>query len=119
MKIRKTNPVVKDLIEDLRRRSYSEGVKIWKDLSKRLAKSTRQRTKVNVGEIGVHTKEKEQVAVPGKVLGFGELDHPVVVAALGFSLRAREKIVQAGGECIGLSELVERNPKGSKVRIIA
>lgn len=119
MRVQKTNPVLRDLIDDLRRRSYSEGVKIWKDLSKRLAKSTRQMTKVNVGEIGANTQEKEEVAVPGKVLGLGELDHPVVVAALGFSLRAREKISQAGGECIGLSELAERNPKGSNVRIIA
>lgn len=119
MKIRKTNAVTKDLIEDLRHRSYDKGAKIWKDLSKRLAKSTRQTPTVNVGVISAHTQAKEQVVVPGKVLGFGELDHPVVVASLGFSARAKEKILQADGECISLFELAERNPKGSNVRLMA
>ena len=52
-------------------------------------------------------------------MGHGDLDHPVVVAGVGFSARAREKILRAGGECIGLMELVERNPKGSNVRLMA
>jgi large subunit ribosomal protein L18e len=74
---------------------------------------------VNVGRIAKHTQAKDQVAVPGKVLGCGDLDHAVVVAGLGFSERAREKIVTAGGECIGLAELAHRNPKGSNVKLIA
>ena len=118
MKNRKTNEITNALIESLRALSYEKEVKIWKDLSKRLNKSTRQMATVNVGSISVNTKPKDQVVVPGKVLGFGDLDHPVVVAGLGFSSRAKEKILRAGGECIGLIELAERNPKGANVKLL-
>ena len=73
---------------------------------------------VNVGSIARNTKPDDQVAVPGRVLGLGHLDHPVMVAGIGFSARATEKIKKAGGECIDLIELARRNPKGSNVRII-
>lgn len=119
MKNRKTNQMICDMIEAFRDLSYEKQAPIWKDISRRLAKSTRNMPGVNVGNISRHTKADEQVAVAGKVLGYGDLDHPVVVAGLGFSARAREKITKAGGECIGLMELVERNPKGSDVRLMA
>lgn len=119
MKNRKTNPMIADMIEAFRGLSYEKKAPIWKEISRRLAKNTRNMPGVNVGSISRHTKADEQVAVVGKVLGSGDLDHPVVVAGVGFSARAREKIQKAGGECIGLLELVERNPKGSNVRLIA
>jgi large subunit ribosomal protein L18e len=107
------------MIEALKVLSYEKEAPIWKEISKRLAKSSRNMPGVNVGSISRNTKAGEQVAVVGKVLGSGELDHPIIVACVGFSDSARKKIVEAGGECIGLLELVERNPKGSNVKIIA
>jgi large subunit ribosomal protein L18e len=65
-----------------------------------------------------HTEQKESVVVPGKVLGAGRLEHPLVVAAFAFSDEARQKIVQAKGKCLTISELVENAPKGSNVRIL-
>jgi large subunit ribosomal protein L18e len=118
LKSQKTNPILSGLIETFRSLSYERDAKIWKDLSKRLAKGTRRMAAVNVGLIGANTGPKDQVAVPGKVLGVGELDHAVIVAGLGFTARAREKILAAGGECIGLLELADRNPKGSNVKLM-
>jgi large subunit ribosomal protein L18e len=40
------------------------------------------------------------------------------VAAFAFSDEARQKIVQAKGKCLTISELVENIPKGSNVRIM-
>jgi len=111
--------MIVEMIEALKVLSYEKEAPIWKEVSRRLAKSTRNMPGVNVGSISRNTKADEQVAVVGKVLGSGELEHPVVVAGVGFSDRAKEKIVEAGGECIGLMELVERNPKGSNVKLIA
>jgi len=58
------------------------------------------------------------VVVPGKVLGAGNLDHPVSVAAFSFSTQARLKISKARGKCLSISELIEVNPKGSNVKIM-
>jgi len=56
--------------------------------------------------------------VPGKVLGAGKIDHPLHVAAFAFSEQARLKILKAKGKCLSILELVERNPKGTNVKII-
>jgi large subunit ribosomal protein L18e len=40
------------------------------------------------------------------------------VIALSFSKRAEEKIDAAGGKCLGISEILDENPKGNKIRII-
>ncbi len=115
----KTNPIIRSLIESFRRLSYENDAKIWKDLAERLSKGTRRMAEVNVGSISLHTEPNELVAVPGKILGAGHIDHPVVVAGVNFSAKARKRITDAGGECISLTDLVERNPEGSNIRIIA
>ena len=58
------------------------------------------------------------VVVPGKVLGAGEMSHPVTVAAFAFSGKAKEKIKARRGKCLSFFDLIKKNPKGSKVRII-
>jgi large subunit ribosomal protein L18e len=73
---------------------------------------------VNISRINRHTKAGDTVVVPGKVLGAGNLDHPVTVAAFKFSKQAKEKILKTGGACVTIEELIERNPKGSLVRVI-
>lgn len=118
MKTGKTNPIIGETIEALRQVSYEKGAPIWKDVARRLAKGTRRVPGVNVGRIGKYTAAKDQVLVPGKVLGSGDLQHAVVVAGMGFSARARDKITKAGGECIDLLELTRRNPKGTNVKIM-
>ena len=57
--------------------------------------------------------------VPGVVLGSGTLTKKVTVAAWRFSSKAREKIESSGGEAISIEELLEKNPKGSNVKIFA
>ncbi len=115
----KTNPITNSLIESFRRLSYKEGVNIWKDIANRLSKSTRTMAEVNVGSLSLHTEADEVIAVPGKVLGFGYLDHPLTVAGMGFTEKARRKIQDAGGECITLMDLADKYPDGSGIRIMA
>lgn len=118
MEIRKTNPQITQLIKNLKEKSYQEEAAVWKDLARRLERSTRRQAEVNLSQINRHTSPDELVLVPGKVLGSGALDHKIQVAALSFSESAREKIGTAGGECLEISELMEKTPKGSGVRII-
>lgn len=65
-----------------------------------------------------YTKKSETVVVPGKVLAAGEIDHPIIIAALSFSEKAEEKIRAAHGKCLSLKDLVKKNPEGSNVKII-
>jgi large subunit ribosomal protein L18e len=83
-----------------------------------LAKPRRKRISVNVSRLNRCTGKKETVVVPGKVLGAGEMNHPITVAALSFSEIAKEKIKAARGKCVSFFELIKKNPKGSNVKII-
>jgi len=118
MKTQKTNPQITQLIKNLKEKSYQEEAALWKDLAGRLERSNRRQAEVNLSQINRHTSPDEMVLVPGKVLGSGALDHKIQVAALSFSESAREKIGTAGGECLAITDLMEKVPKGSGVRII-
>lgn len=114
----KTNPNLTELIKNLKSLSYNEEVAIWKDVARRLERSTRRQAEVNLSQINRVSKEDQTVLVPGKVLSNGQLDHKVSIAALNFSKTAKEKIEGSGGECISISEIIEKNPKGSNIKIV-
>jgi large subunit ribosomal protein L18e len=117
-KITKTNPNLIELIEKLIEKSYKEDVAIWKDVSKRLQRANRSTAEVNLSDINRYANADETILVPGKVLSNGNLDNKINVAAFKFSTKAQEKIENAGGECISISDLIEKNPKGSNIRIM-
>ncbi len=73
---------------------------------------------VNVGRIARYTKEGETVAVPGKVLGNGTIEHKITVAAVDFSKEAKDKILNAGGKCLTFDDLLKTNPKGTKIKLM-
>ncbi|RLE65169.1 MAG: 50S ribosomal protein L18e [Thermoprotei archaeon] len=119
--MRRTGPTdihVRLLASYLRKCYRRYGAKIWRYVAELIMKPRRSRIAVNISKINRYTDEGDQVVVPGKVLASGELDHKVVIAALAFSERAREKIKKVGGEAITIPELIERNPKGSNVKVI-
>ncbi len=116
---RKTNPNLVRLIDELLKASAANKAPIWKDIAERLAKPKRLYAEVNVSKIQRYANEGETVVVPGKVLGGGKISKAVTVAALSFSETAKKKITEAGGRCITIRELMEANPRGSGVRIMA
>ncbi len=116
---RKSNPNLVRLIDELLKASAMNDAPIWKDIAERLAKPKRLYAEVNVAKIQRFANEGETIVVPGKVLGGGRISKAVTVAALSFSETAKRKITEAGGKCITIKELVEINPSGSGVRIMA
>ncbi|MEM1563782.1 MAG: 50S ribosomal protein L18e [Candidatus Bathyarchaeia archaeon] len=116
--VKATNPELIETIRFLKKQSRESKVKIWRSVAELLAKSRRRRIAVNVSRLNRYTEKNEIVVVPGKVLGAGEIDHPITVAAFAFSKTAQEKIKRARGKCLSIVELVKKNPKGSKVKII-
>ena len=71
----------------------------------------------NIYKINKTTRDGETAIVPGKVLSEGELTKKITVAAWQFSEKAKEKINKVG-KAVSIKELIKKNPKGSKVRII-
>jgi large subunit ribosomal protein L18e len=73
---------------------------------------------VNISRLDRYASEDETVVIPGKLLGSGEIDKKLTVAAFRFSGQAKEKIENAGGRNLSIEELLAKNPTGSKVRIM-
>lgn len=113
-----TNPKTRRLIRLLRRASRLSNAGVWRDLSDLLSVPTRKKISVNVSKIEKLSKEGDFIAVPGKVLGFGNFSKKIDVAALSFTPSAREKIIAAGGKAISLEALLNLNPRGRRVRIV-
>ncbi len=113
-----TNSELGNLIRELKTLAIKEDVKLWKRIAEDLEKPSRKRRIVNISKINRFAKDGENIIVPGKVLGVGQLDKGLTVAAESFSQSAKDTIAKGNGKAITISELMSSNPKGKKVRII-
>ena len=86
--------------------------KIWKSVAWDLKKNFRE---VNIAKINRSTKDGDTIIVPGKVLGYGILNHKVNVVAYSFSKSAIDKINKIG-KAIDLMKFVGKGKvKGVKL----
>jgi len=113
-----TNPQLIDLIGLLKKESKEKQAPIWLDVADHLAKSRSQRVAVNLSKINRHTKKSDVVIVPGKLLASGSIDHAVTVATFDISDKAKKKLAAVKAKYITIQDLLEKNPKGSNVKII-
>jgi large subunit ribosomal protein L18e len=118
MKIREKNGITKEMIADIRRRSFENQSRVWKAVAEELNRPRRKRFEVNLNRLEKYAKANERIVVPGVVLGSGEIKKKLIVAAFRFSGKAREKIEKSGGECLSVEEMLERNPKGRGIRMM-
>ena len=115
---RKTNPILVDLIVELRKASQSTGADIWRDVAERLERPARLWPQINVEKCAALAGAETIVLVPGKVLSTGDAPKGLRVAAFHFSENARQKIVAAGGKCLSIADVVKLAPSGQGVRIV-
>ncbi len=113
-----TNEQLKGLIEELRKKGYSENIPLWIRIAEDLEKPTRDRRVVNLSRINRHTEKGETVIVPGKVLSSGNLEHSITIAAWKFSGQALEKIKKANAKALLIADVMKESHKGRKMRII-
>ncbi|MFX1562382.1 MAG: 50S ribosomal protein L18e [Promethearchaeota archaeon] len=107
------------LLIALKRQSRNPGGRIWRILYERFQAPRRSRVSVNVAELQRHFTKGHVMVVPGKVLGDGNITDKLEVAALIFSGKARAKIEAAGGKCLSIEELMNVNPSGKNIMLIA
>ena len=108
---------LKKLIEELKKLGNQNNVNLWKRIAYDLEKPSRIRRKVNLYKLQKYVRDDETAVVPGKVLSVGDFNKKITVAAYRFSEAAKEKINKTG-KAISIHELMKKNPKASKVRII-
>lgn len=118
MKTRKKNEITKALVDKLHAESVKSKSGLWEAIARELNRPRRVRFEVNLSSIEKYAQPKETIIVPGVVLGTGEIRKHVNVAALRFSGSAKAKIEKAGGECLSIEELYEKNAKGKGIRIM-
>ena len=112
-----TNPIVSGLAATLRERGHREKIDFMIALADKISTQTRRRPSISLTKLSRISKDSETVVVPGKVLD-GILDKKITIAALSFSTKAMAGINKAGGHAITVDELIEKNPKGTGVRIV-
>lgn len=112
--LRTTDPRKKRLIRALDKTKR----RFWRSVSEFLQKSRSNRAIVNIGKIDVYAEEGDTVLVPGKILSSGDLTHRMTIAAFSCSKKAKKKIIKAGAEFILIEDLLERNPAGSKIKLL-
>lgn len=118
MSTSKTNPVLVDLIDDLKEVAREESAPIWRDVAQRLQKPRRQWAEVNVSQLQRVLDDGDVAVVPGKLLGSGRLQKSVTVGAFQYSDGARETVEDAGGTVAYLEDLVDDHRSGEGVRIL-
>lgn len=114
---RKTNPRIIDLIFSLKELGNQENANVWKKMSYKIENTSKNYSNLNLSKINRYTKENEMIIVPGKILGSGELNHIVTIAAIGFSKTAIEKIKSSNGKYMTIEEMMELYPNGKGIRI--
>ena len=117
-KITNKNLQLQKLIGELKKASIDQKAAIWKRLAQELERPSRNKRVVNLSKINFYGSEGEVVVVPGKVLGTGDLDKKITIAAYNFSEQAIDKIKKANSSSMDLIELVKKNPKGKGVKIL-
>ncbi len=113
-----TNPQLVSLIQQLKKESREQQAPIWHDVAEFLSKSRSRRVTINLSSINRSTKRNDTVVVPGKILASGSLDHAITVASFELSEAAKSKLEAANAKYLTIQELLEKNPKGSNVKII-
>ncbi len=110
-----TNIELKALISQLNEKARKEKINLWKRVAYELNKSTRKRADVNLDKINKYTRNGEIALIPGKVLGKGEINKKIKVAAYNFSKSSKDKLKD---NAILLKDLMKDKIKGKRIRII-
>jgi len=114
-----TNPELVSTINFLKLKGRQTQTPLWSAVARYLGKSRRSRITLNLGEVSRHVSDGAVLVVPGKVLSSGEPARMLTIAAFKFTPETMTKVEKAGGRCIPIQKLVEENPNGNGVRLLA
>jgi large subunit ribosomal protein L18e len=90
----------------------------WVRVGELTGRAVRKRPGINLSRLTKVTKKDQVVLVASRVLGTGQMHHPITVAALGFTNSARRLIEKSGGKIITLEEMAIQHPTGKDVGLV-
>lgn len=90
----------------------------WKVVAEILSGPRKNRINLNLNELNKKIDENKKVVVIGKVLSQGEIEKKIKIAALGFSEKAKDKLLKAGCEVSLISEEIKKNPEAKDIEVI-
>lgn len=80
---------------------------LWRHVLELSAVPARSRKSVNLYKINKHSKEGDNIIVPGKVLSEGVMDHKVNITAMEFSASALAKLTSTKCSVKKLDEMLK------------
>lgn len=92
--------------------------KNWTEIAEILSGPRKNRNNINLEEINKKAKDNEIIVVPGKVLSQGELNKKIKIIALGFSKKAKEKLLKSKNEISDIIEEIKKNPDAKGIKIL-
>jgi len=92
--------------------------KKWLEIASTLSGPTRKQDSVNLDKIEKQSKAGDIMVVLGKVLSLGEISKKIRVVALGFSRKAKEKLLKSGCEVRLLKDEIKDNKEAKAVKIV-
>jgi large subunit ribosomal protein L18e len=116
--MRGRNPVLAEAVRALREAYRETKRRIWRELEARITRPRSRLAEMNLERLSRVAGDASVVVIPGKVLGSGFLERPLVVGALYFSKAASDKIAMAGGRALGLAEFVRSYKHEKGVRLL-
>lgn len=110
--LKKRNPEIVETIRAARKKEK------WLKIAGILSGPRRKMPNLNLTEIDKDSKEGDTIIVPGKVLSQGEINKKIKVVALGFSEKAREKLMKSKSDPTTILEEIKKNPDAKGVKML-
>jgi len=118
----------KTLIEkQLKRKTNTELVKTiiatkknknWLKIAEILSGPRKNRKNINLEKLNEESADGKTIVIPGKVLSQGGIRKKMKVAALGFSEKAKEKLLKAKCDISDILEEIKKNPEAKGIKIL-
>lgn len=110
---RKTNSVLAETIIQAKKKDA------WNEVAELLSRPRRKRININLTELnGIEASDKDILVISGKVLSEGNISKKMKIIALGFSERAKEKLLKSGCKVSSILEEIKSNPTAKDVKVL-
>ena len=91
----------------------------WREVAELLSRPRRKRLNLNLTDLnGVEAGDRDILIIAGKVLSEGNIDKKLKIVALGFSEKAKEKLLKTGCKITSIQEEIKSNPTGKDIKVL-
>ena len=91
----------------------------WNEVAELLSGPRRKRMNINLTDLnGIEASDKDILVIPGKILSEGQVDKKLKIVAIGFSERAKEKLLKSGCKLSTILDEIKSNPTGKDIKVL-